>query len=103
MSQQIIVAQKTLAIENNFTFFGEEAANEAGHIANLTNQLRLVLYNIRVEVAGFQNDHGLREARRCPHCNLIWTKIEGCNGDTTCGNLPSAGIDVRSNDFGVLG
>jgi hypothetical protein len=26
--------------------------------------------------------------RRCPYCNLIWTKVDGCGGWTTCGNRP---------------
>ena len=38
MSQQIIVAQKRLAIENNFTFFGEEAANESGKVTSRYNR-----------------------------------------------------------------
>ncbi|XP_037027513.1 uncharacterized protein LOC119068147 [Bradysia coprophila] len=24
--------------------------------------------------------------KRCPHCQLIWYKTEGCDGETTCGN-----------------
>jgi hypothetical protein len=29
--------------------------------------------------------------RRCPYCNLIWTKVEGCDsGMTTCGSVPKA-------------
>ncbi|EAS06486.1 signal recognition particle receptor beta subunit (macronuclear) [Tetrahymena thermophila SB210] len=24
--------------------------------------------------------------KRCPNCNLIWLKVEGCDGNTTCGN-----------------
>ena len=103
MGQQILLAQKRMANENNFTFLGEDAANEAGHIANMTNQLRLVLHYIRLEAAGFQSEHGVGEARRCPHCNLVWMKIAGCDGNTTCGNRPSTVIDVRDPSFGVLG
>ena len=103
MSQQIVLAQKRMTDENNFTFFGDEGDNEAGHIANMTNQLRLILHSIRVEAAGFQSEHGVSEARRCPFCNLIWSKVEGCDGQTTCGNRPSTVIDVRDPSFGVLG
>ncbi|KAL4429653.1 hypothetical protein ABPG74_017062 [Tetrahymena malaccensis] len=24
--------------------------------------------------------------KKCPHCGIIWLKVEGCNGNTTCGN-----------------
>ena len=27
--------------------------------------------------------------RKCPHCGEVWTKVEGCDGSTTCGNLPT--------------
>ena len=50
MTEEITNSQKRVASENNFTFGcsedgdltfdGESAANEAGHIANLSNQLR---------------------------------------------------------------
>lgn len=26
--------------------------------------------------------------RKCPFCNLIWYKSQGCIGTTTCGNVP---------------
>ena len=103
MFNHIIVAQQRLAEENNFSFLGRDAANEAGHIANMTNQLRLEMYHVRLEAMGYYSNHGVAEARRCPHCNLVWAKVEGCDGQTTCGNRPSVKIDVRNQDFGILG
>ncbi len=38
----------------NFTFLGENACNEAGHSANMTNQLKLVLYEVRTEAMAYQ-------------------------------------------------
>ena len=102
MTDQIIQAQKRLSEKNNFTFYGDGAANEAGHVANMVNQLRTILYDIRVECVGFQSEHGVSELRKCPHCGLIWTKIEGCNGDTICGNRPSFVNDIRDSAFSVL-
>ena len=29
------------------------------------------------------------ELRRCPHCGLVWAKIIGCDGATTCGERMS--------------
>ena len=103
MRLEIELAQKRVAEENGFTFYGEEAANEAGHIANMANQMRLVLYDVRVATAGYQSAHGVKGVRRCPHCSLVWTKVEGCDGATTCGSRPSTALDVRDPSFGVLG
>jgi hypothetical protein len=27
--------------------------------------------------------------KRCPLCNEVWVKVEGCDGETTCGNRPT--------------
>ena len=24
----------------------------------------------------------------CPFCGIIWSKVEGCDGNTTCGSRP---------------
>jgi len=86
MTGMITTAQEKVARENNFTFRGKNAANEAGHIANMTNQLRIVLYDIRIEtINSGAADHGITELRKCPHCGLVWAKIVGCDGETTCG------------------
>ena len=103
MRQEIEAAQRRVAEENDFTFCGDEAANEAGHIANMVNQMRVILYDVRVEAARYHSAHGVEQARRCPHCNLVWTKVEGCDGVTTCGNRPSVSLDVRDPSYGVLG
>jgi len=29
--------------------------------------------------------------RRCPHCQTVWVKVQGCDGGTTCGKMPDAG------------
>jgi len=31
--------------------------------------------------------------RKCPHCSLLWWKVEGCDGQTTCGRRPSRVTD----------
>ncbi len=102
MDRQITAAQIRMSDEMNFTFLGSGAANEAGHVANMTNQLRMVLFDIRTTALAFQSDHGVTELRRCPHCGLVWDKIEGCDGDTVCGEIPSSKIDVRNSNFAVL-
>lgn len=61
-------------------------ANEAGHIANLSNQLRAVLFDIRTMALAYQNNAGIQHLRKCPHCGEVWAKLEGCDGATTCGN-----------------
>ena len=54
VEEQIIHAQKRVSDELNFDFFGENAASQAGHIADMTKQLRAVLFQIRVDTQGFQ-------------------------------------------------
>ena len=102
MERQITAAKIRMTDEMKFTFLGRNAANEAGHVANMSNQLRTVLFDIRTMALSFQSGHGVTELRRCPHCGLVWDKIEGCNGDTICGEIPSSKIDVRRSDFAVL-
>ena len=76
MSEEISKAQQRVASENNFTFDGAGAANETGHIANMTNQLRAILYDIRMEtLSQGASDHGVNELRKCPHCGVTWAKI----------------------------
>ena len=41
MTEMIEEAKKVMARENNFTFMGEAADNEAGHVANMANQVIL--------------------------------------------------------------
>ena len=86
MEENIIDAQRRVSEDNGFTFFGDNMMNEAGHIANMTNQLRAILFEVRTEILGYQRNHGISDLRRCPHCGLVWAKIEGCDGETTCGN-----------------
>ena len=102
MADEIVEAQKRLTEKNNFTFYGNDAANEAGHVANMVNQLRTILYDIRVECVGFQSGHGVSQLRKCPHCGLIWIKVEGCDGSTTCGNRPQTVNDMRNSAISVL-
>ena len=103
MTDEIDEAQKRISEKNNFTFYGDGAANEAGHVANMVNQLRMVLYDIRTECLGYQSEHGVSELRKCPHCGLIWTKVEGCEGETTCGERPDTVNDFRHPSYAELG
>ena len=103
MTDEIVQAQKRISERNKFTFYGDGAANEAGHVANMVNQLRMVLYDIRTACVAYQSEHGVSELRKCPYCSTIWTKVEGCEGDTTCGSRPSTANDLRDSAYSVLG
>ena len=103
MTDEIVEAQKRMSEINNFTFEGDGAANEAAHVANMVNQLRMILYQIRTECLGYQSEHGVSELRKCPHCSTIWNKVEGCDGNTTCGNRPTSVNDVRDPSYAQLG
>jgi len=99
MSNQITEAQKQLSEEHNFDFSDLDnaaaIAEQSGHIASLTNQLGDVLAEVRTMCLGYHAKAGVNTYRKCPHCGQEWVKLEGCDGETTCGNLPSA-IDARS-------
>jgi len=88
MLEEITQAQKRVSEKNNFTFDGPEVECQAGHIANMTNQLRKILYDVRIDAMKYHKnlDSGFR---KCPHCSTIWAKVEGCDGETTCGNRVS--------------
>ena len=89
MYDQIVETQRNLSCNNNFSFTGGPGiANEAGHIANLTNQLRQVLRDVRIEAMKYHVDV-VTDFRKCPYCGEIWQKVEGCEGDTHCGSRPS--------------
>ena len=89
MHDQIVETQRNLSCNNNFSFTGGPGiANEAGHIANLTNQLRQVLRDVRIEAMKYHDDV-VTDFRKCPYCGEVWQKVEGCEGDTQCGNRPS--------------
>ena len=96
MFEEIIEAQKRLSESNDFSFSGGPGmANEAGHIANLTNQLREVLRFVRIAAMEYHDDV-ITDFRKCPHCGEIWQKVEGCDGSTECGKRPSGKFDVSS-------
>ena len=59
MEEMIIQAQMRVSEQNGFSFEGTNMMNEAGHIANMTNQLRAILFDIRTEILGYQQNHGV--------------------------------------------
>lgn len=98
MTEQILTVQKKVAEENNFTFSGESAINEAGHVANMTNQLRAILYDIRMETMGYAKNTDINGfVRKCPHCGEVWCLVEGCEGLTNCGADGFAVTEAANN------
>ena len=93
--EKITDAQVRVSNSNNFTFIGPASASEAGHIANMTNQMRKIIAGIRVETCKYYKDVD-SNFRKCPHCSLVWQKMEGCDGSTECGARPSTN---RAHDF----
>ena len=86
MLNEVYAAQRRVSERNGFDFHSPNTANEAGHIASLTNQLRSELHDVRVLALAYQTTAGFAALRRCPWCGQIWTKVEGCDGETTCGH-----------------
>ena len=67
MFEEIIEAQKRLSGQNNFTFYGPQMACEASHVANMTNQLRKVLSDVRIEAMQYHRDVDTN-FRKCQYC-----------------------------------
>ena len=103
MSDEIADAEKRMTKCNNFTFKGDSAALEAGHVLNMVNQLRTVLFEIRKECFKYQCDHGVSEFRKCPYCGLVWTKNDSCSGSTICGNADPTVSDAGDGKCTVFG
>jgi len=91
MLEEIALAQKRVSEKNHFDFDGAEVEYQAGHIANMTTQLKKILLDVRIDAMKYHKalDSGFR---KCPHCNEIWAKVEGCDGSTTCGNRVSSSM-----------
>jgi hypothetical protein len=86
------IATASVELMNTFNFSLDstsgdpKTATEFGFVAALTNELKAILFDIRVIAYGLQNDHGVDSLRKCPHCHAVWTKVSGCSGGTICGN-----------------
>ena len=102
-SDEIADAKDRMTEYNNFTFKGDNAALEAGHVLNMVNQLNTVLFDIRKECFKYQCEYGVSEFRKCPYCGLVWTKQESCSGNTICGNEYSTVSDTGDGKYVVFG
>ena len=101
MTAEVDAAKKEMSDRLGFDFMGDNKFLEVGHLANLVNQIRSVIYDVRMESLQYQSDHGADDLRKCPHCGMIWAKVEGCEGKTTCGSVPSTHYDVRKG-FSIM-
>eukprot|EP01133_Synstelium_polycarpum_P003507 gene3507-4006_t len=102
MLDMIPTMQSKLANDCGFTMFGSQSAVEFGHIANLGNQLKNILYNIRIMALRFATDHGVSNCRKCPHCGMVWLKVAGCEGATTCGSRPGGVPESTVTSFATF-
>lgn len=95
---QIALKEMIPSIESEFVsafnFPPELGKTELAFVAELHAQLTLSLENYRKYCQSFVNyAKGANTAgspfRQCPYCPLVWIKVEGCDGKTTCGNRPT--------------
>mgnify|MGYP001794853218 CR=1 FL=1 len=99
---EIIAAQHRFITRNSFTFdMGPDMGNDVGNVANLTNELRPVLTDLRIEAYKAHKDVDC-DIRQCPHCGEIWQKVEGSDGDTVCGQRPSNPSDHWSGELVIF-
>jgi len=97
----IVDAQKRVSSALGFTFTGGDTAVQASHVANLANQMKGTLYEIRVMMLGQASPANVSLLKKCPYCGCVWMKTQGCDGMTTCGSIPSAG-DARVFQFATF-
>jgi len=64
MTSEISNAQKRVIQSCGFSFSGNNESNEYGHIANLTNQLKNVLFDIRTMALSYQNEHSVSNLKK---------------------------------------
>ena len=90
MNNKVEEARKEMADRLGFDFLDEEKSIEnAGYLAQMMNQVRSILYDVRIAALKYQNGHGAADLRKCPHCGCIWAKVAGCDGETRCGEMAS--------------
>ena len=56
-----------------------------------------ILKDVRIEALKYTPDAD-SNFRKCNYCGEIWTKVEGCEGWTNCGNRPYTGADIKLSD-----
>ena len=99
---EIIAAQHRFITRNSLTFgMGPDMENDVGNVANLTNVLRPVLTDLRIEAYKVHKDVDL-DFRQCPHCDEVWQKVEGSDCDTVCGQRPSNPSDNWSGEITIF-
>lgn len=97
----IVDAQKRVSGALGFTFTGRDTAIQASHMANMANQMKGTLYEVRVMMLGQASLANVSLLKKCPFCGCVWMKTEGCDGMTTCGSVPSTG-DARVFEFATF-
>ncbi|XP_066933366.1 uncharacterized protein [Clytia hemisphaerica] len=102
MELQVDESRKELCQKLGIDFCHEDDKvniQHAGYVANMVNQLRAVIFDIRIEALKYHNNHGCSDLRECPVCGCVWAKVEGCDGWTTCGSIPTTVSDVNRDVF----
>lgn len=102
MTDEVEAAKEEMATILGFDYMGDNKYLQAGYVANMVNQIRSIMYDVRIASLQYQSDHGVSELRKCNYCGRIWAKVEGCEGETTCGNVPSTYFDIREKGVGIM-
>ena len=101
LNEEYVKAQKRFSDKNQFTLYGPNMVTEAGHVANMSNQLGKLVRLVRSKAEKYLK--GAKTAfRSCPHCGEVWTKVEGCAGSTTCGRRPKKNKSDNVNVSDVM-
>ena len=100
IEDEIVEAQRRLSSNNNFSYTeGPEMASEAGHIANMTYNLRKVIREVSAAAEEYvsQTQEYRVDLRQCPYCSAVWENTEGCSDAKSCGGLPIKTEQILGN------
>lgn len=99
MLDEIRQAERRLSAGNKFTFTeGPESASEAGHIENMTNQLRNAIGSVSAEAACYHK-RIIASTRKCPYCPAVWQEF---STPRTCGSVTTDTSDNLEEGLGQM-
>uniref|UniRef100_A0A7M6DPS4 G domain-containing protein n=1 Tax=Clytia hemisphaerica TaxID=252671 RepID=A0A7M6DPS4_9CNID len=103
MEAEVDKAKDKFCKELEIDFCQDDATNikHAGYMANMVNQIRAIIQDIRVKALTYQNDHNSSDLRKCRHCGCVWVRAQDCDDWTTCGNLPCSYSDKNGYEMAI--
>ena len=72
MREQVEEAKKEMSDACGFDLCTDEKKYlNAGYLANMVNQIRAVIYDLRIEGSQYKNDQDISDCRSCTNCGRV--------------------------------